>query len=121
MIVGPKEGVFMDAVRGALQDNLFTITTKKEDAVVERFMSWFNNDARLKPLPDLAQRITDMEPKLRKMAKNLEVSIQEGKLVIRSDAESMALLSLLRRGSDWFDPHRDVDAAILLALGKGAT
>ena len=121
MIVGKPEGLFMDAVRGALQDNLFTITTKKQDAVVERFMAWFNHDARLKPVPDLAQRIVDMEPKLRKMAKNLEVSIQKGELVIRSDAESMALLSLLRRGSDWFDPHRDVDAAILLALSKGAT
>jgi hypothetical protein len=121
MIVGPKSGVFMDAIRGAFQDNLFTMTTEKEDAVVSRFMNWLNHDARLKPVPDLPDRIAAMEPKLRKLAKNLEVSIQKGKLVVRADAESTALLSLLRRGSDWFDPHPDVDAAILLALGKGAS
>lgn len=121
MIIGRKEGVFMDALRGALQDNLFTNTTQKQDAVVQRFMNWLNLDARLKPVPDLAQRIVGMEPKLRKMAKNLEVSIQRGKLVIKSDAESLALLNLIRRGSDWFDPHPDVDTAILLALSKGAS
>ena len=121
MIIGHKEGVFADAVRSALQDNLFTNTTQKQNAVVERFMNWLNRDARFKPVPDLAQRIANMEPRLRKMAKNLEVSIQRGKLVIRSDAESAALLSLLRRGSNWFDPHPDVDTAILLALSKGAS
>ena len=111
---------FMAGMREAFEENLFTITTKKEDAVVTVFMDWMNNDARLKPLPDLPQRIMAMEPKLRRMAKNLVLSFLDGKLVIKADAESESLLSLLRRGSDWFDPHPDVNAAILMALTRGS-
>lgn len=111
---------FMVGIREAFEENLFTITTKKENAIVAVFMDWLNNDARLKPLPDLQQRIMDTEPKLRKMAKNLDLSFLDGKLVIKADAESESLLSLLRRGSDWFDPHPDVNAAILMALTSGS-
>lgn len=111
---------FMAGMREAFEDNLFTISTKKEDAVVSVFMDWFNNSARLKALPDLPQRIGAMEPKLRRMAKNLDLSFLDGKLVIKADAESESLLSLLRRGSDWFDPHPDVNAAILVAMTNGS-
>lgn len=112
-------GFLMEGIASAFKENLFTITTKKEDAVVAVFLDWFNKEAQLRRVPDLTKRIVDMEPKLRKMAKNLDVSIKDGKLVIRSDADSEALLSLLRRGSDWFEPHPDVNAAILLGLSNG--
>ena len=111
---------FMKGLREAFEENLFTITPKKERAVAEVFMDWLNNSARLKPLPDLPRRIQAMEPKLRKMAKKLDVSFRDGELVIKADAESESLLSLLRRGSDWFDPHPDVNAAILVALTNGS-
>ncbi len=110
----------MAGIREAFEENLFTITTKKEEAVVAVFMDWLNNTARLKPLPDLPQRIAGLEPKLRRMAKNLDLRFLDGKLVIKADAESESLLSLLRRGSDWFDPHPDVNAAILVALTNGS-
>jgi hypothetical protein len=111
---------FMAAMRNVFEENLFTMTTKKEEAIVGVFMDWLNKDARLKPLPDLPKRISDLEPRLRRMAKNMRISFQDGKLVIKTDAESGSLLSLLRRGSDWFDPHPDVNAAILLALSTGS-
>lgn len=104
-----------------LDETLFTITTEKQDKVVETFLDWLTGKARLKQVPDLADRISKMEPKLRKLAKNLDVGYQGGKLVVKADADSTALLSLLRRGSDWFEPHPGVDAAILSALVKGAT
>lgn len=110
----------MKGVREAFEDKLFTITSRKIDAVASVFMDWFNKEARLKPLPDLQQRIVAMEPKLRKMARNLDLSFQDGKLVIKTDADSQSLLNLLRRGSDWFDPHPDVNAAILVALTNGS-
>lgn len=111
---------FMVGMREAFEEKLFTMTTKKEKAVVAVFMDWLNKDARLKPVPDLQQRIINMEPKLKKMAKNLDLSFKDGKLVIKSDAESDSLLNLIRRGSDWFDPHPDVNAAILVALTNGS-
>lgn len=111
---------FTRGIREAFEETLFTITPNKEQAVVEVFMDWFNNSARLKPLPDLPQRIAAMEPKLRRMAKKLDLSFQDGRLVIKADAESESLLNLLNRGSDWFDPHPDVNAAILVALTNGS-
>jgi hypothetical protein len=111
---------FMAALREAFEKDLFTMTTKKENAIVSIFMHWLAKEARLKPLPDLQQRVIDMEPKLHKMAKNLSLSFQDGNLVIKSDAASGSLLSALRRGSDWFDPHPDVNAAILVALTSGS-
>ena len=110
----------MAGIREAFEENLFTLSTKKEDAVVAIFTDWLNNRARLKPLPDLPQRILALEPKLHRMAKNLDLSFQDGKLVIKADTESESLLNLLRRGSDWFDPHPDVNAAILVALTNGS-
>ena len=114
-------GFMMEGLVGFLDENLFTITTKQQQRIVAVFLDWFNRDARLKRVPDLAERIIGMEKKLRKMAKNMEVTMRGGKLVVTTDAESTALLNLLRRGSDWFDPHRDVDAAILYALAEGAS
>jgi hypothetical protein len=111
-----KRDGFMELMVWPLEKSLFTITTKKEEAIVTVFMDWFNNTAALKQVPDLQQRLMQMPIKLRKMAKNLKISIHEGKLVIKTDADSETLLSLLRRGSDWFEPHPDVDAAILVGL-----
>lgn len=110
----------MVGVRESFEKNLFTISTKKTDAVVAIFMDWFNNSARLKPVPDLQKRLLEMEPKLRIMARNLDLSFQDGKLVIKTDAASESLLNMLRRGSDWFDPHPDVNAAIMLAMASGS-
>lgn len=114
-----KRNGFVDLMVAPLEKSLFTITTKKEKAVVAVFMGWLTEDAQLKRVPDLQQRLVEMEPKLRRMAKNLKVSIREGELVIKSDADSEALLSLFRRGSSWFEPHPDVNAAILLGLASG--
>lgn len=100
---------------------LYTKSRKQQDAVVANFMSWFQEGARLKQVPDLQDRLAAMEKKLRKMAENLEIEFVEGKLVIRSDAESMTVLNQLRRGSSWFDPHPGVDEAIMFALIKGAS
>lgn len=110
----------MKGMYEAFEDNLFTISRQKENAVVQIFMEWFNKEARLKAVPDLQQRIMNMEPKLRKMARNLNVKFQEGKIVVSTDADSQSLLSLLRRGSDWFDPHPNVTSAILVALTMGS-
>jgi hypothetical protein len=111
-----KRGDLMDLMVWPLEKSLFTITTKKEEAIVAIFIDWFNTAAALKRVPDLQQRLLDMPIKLRKMAKNLKLSIHDGQLVIKTDADSEILLSLLRRGSDWFEPHPDVDAAILVGL-----
>ena len=110
----------MEGLVKGLDDSLFTITTEQRDRVVTLLMDWFNREARLKSVPDLADRLTKMASRVQKMAKNLDVGIQDGKLVVRADADSEALLSLLRRGSDWFDPHPSVEAAVLEALVEGA-
>ncbi len=111
-----KRSYFMDLCVWPLEKSLFTITTKKEDAIVSVFMSWLTEKASLKRVPDLDQRLSAMPKRLRKMAKSLKLSIKDGALVVKADAESEALLSLLRRGSDWFEPHPDVNAAILMGL-----
>lgn len=103
-----------------LKETLFTITTEKENAVVAGFLDWLTNKARLKPVPDLQDRITKMGPRLRKLAENLEVRIKDGKLVVKADAESETLLNQFRYGTNWFEPHPDVNAAILSALADGA-
>lgn len=110
----------MEGIVADLEGNLFTITVEKEDAIVAVFLDWLNKDAQLKPVPDLQKRLLEIGPKLKKMAKNLKITVLEGKLVIRTDAESESLLSLLRRGSSWFSPHPDVNAALLLGLSNGA-
>lgn len=109
----------MKVVAAYLDETLFTLTDVQRDRIVVLFTNWFNHEARLKPLPDLADRISETVVKLQKMARDLEVAVQGGKIVVKVDADSEALLSLLRRGSSWFDPHPDVDAVILAALVSG--
>ena len=117
----PEDGTLMGVFTAYLNDTLFTLTSEQEESVVGALMNWLNNEARLKPVPDLADRLVSMAPRVRKMAENLTVSIDEGKLVVKTDAESEATLNLFRRGSSWFDPHPDVEAAILRALVEGST
>lgn len=115
-----NSGFVMDALEDTFKKSLFTITTKKEAAVTAMFLDWLNKKAHLKPVPDLQKKIVEMGPKLNRMAKNLDLSIVEGKIVIKTDAESESLLNSFRRGSSWFSPHPDVNGAILLALAEGS-
>jgi len=117
----PKYQTFAGPLLYVIEKVLYTKSRAQQDAVVSQFMEWLQERARLKPVPNLQDNIVGMEKKLRKMAENLEIEFVEGKLVIRSDAESMTLLRLLRRGSSWFDPHPGVDETILFALIKGAS
>jgi hypothetical protein len=113
-------GFMMEALLGFLDKELFTLTIETRAAVAAEFKDWLNQKARLKAVPDLAERLARLELRLDKLSKSLEVSVQRGKLVVKADAESEALLALLRRGSDWFEPHPSVNGAILKALVEGA-
>ena len=54
-------------------ENLYTKSTDQQQAVVSAFMGWFSQKARLRPSPDLDKKIADMEKRLRRMAKNMEI------------------------------------------------
>lgn len=114
-----KNSLLIDPLARTLSDTLFTITDSRKDAIVAVFMDWLTKYARLKPAPDIPDRIAKIEPRLRKLAKNLSVCIEREKIVIRTDADSQALLDSFRRGTSWFEPHPDVNAAIMLALANG--
>ena len=100
-------------------NGLYTKTDQaQQDAVVSIFMQWFRDgSATLKPVPDLDQRMAAMEPKLRKMAKNLELKFdkKKGEFTLKSDSQSMALLDQLRYGTDWYPPHPSVVGSVFAA------
>jgi hypothetical protein len=120
MAINNNEFPVLAGIYDIFENNLFTITSQKIDAVTKIFMDWLSTEANLKRIPDLQQKIADMEPKLRLMTKNLKIKFEDGRAVITTDAASDTTLRLLRSGSSWFGPHPDPEAMIVAAMVAGS-
>lgn len=96
---------------------VYEMSDEAPKKIAERFYSWLANDAKKADLPDLGEKLADMQRRIEKMSKELRISFQGD--VVRVEAltpESDTTLTLLARGSSWFVPHPGVTGAILQTL-----
>lgn len=75
---------------------------------------------RKKPVPDLEDRVHSMEQRLFVMTEHICVGHAGSSLVVKVAGPSEALMTELRRGSDWYDPWDKVDETVLAAVLAGS-
>jgi hypothetical protein len=106
-----------DAFKSSLDDVLMDRLRKpgQRSVVVSTVMEGFGL-VQKKPVPDLPQRILDMEKRVRKMSEQVGLGFVNGRLVVKVAGSSESLMTELRRGSDWYLPWPEVDEVVLAAI-----
>lgn len=87
----------------------------QRDFLVTAVMRGFSN-LQKKPVPDLQNRITRMQERVAEMAKQVDLGFVNGRLVVKVAGSSEALMTELRRGSDWYEPWEEIDGIVLTAI-----
>ena len=88
---------------------------KQRELVVSSVMAGFAQ-LRKKPVADLPQRMERMEKRIREMAEDVSLSFVNGRLVFKVVGSSEALMTELRRGSNWYEPWEKIDETVLAAI-----
>lgn len=88
---------------------------KQQAAAVSAIMMGFSA-LRMKPVPDLAERVKKTEAQVKVMVQNIGIKFQRDKFVVTVAGSSEALMNQLRRGSDWYEPWDKVDELVLAAV-----
>jgi hypothetical protein len=83
--------------------------------VVGAIMTMFSG-LRKKTVPDLAERIKNMQQQVEAMVNDMSLEFVRGELVVKVTGSSDALLKSFRYGSNWFMPEPDVDKIIVAAI-----
>lgn len=104
---------FIGALDEIIKDRL--IEPEQRDFVVTTVMRGFNN-LQKRPVPDLQVRIKRMEERVADMVKQVRIGFVNGRLVVKVAASSEALMTQLRRGSDWYAPWDEIDGILLTAI-----
>lgn len=112
---------FAQALKEVLGSSLFTISDEDRKQIASSLVEWLTDVARKKPVPDLLERVERLKKQIEQMARNISVEYSHGRFVIKTDSDSEAVLRMFRKGTDWFDPHNDVDGAIISALLSSAS
>lgn len=79
-------------------------------------MNWLRNEAKTKPVENLAQRFDRMERAVAKMVENMKIEFAEGKVVIKVNGSDEDTLKAFRLGTSWFEPNPDLVERILTGL-----
>ena len=87
----------------------------QRDFVVATVMRGFT-DLHKKPVPDLPDRMRRMQQRVAEMVKQVALGFVNGRLVVKVTGSSEALMTELRRGSDWYEPWDEIDGIVLTAI-----
>ena len=90
--------------------------TDQKAKVVTSLYTWLLNVARKKPVPDLQRRMEAMKAEFERLVEDVEVTITEGKWVVKAAGSSESTLQKLRLGTDWFEGSPDVLEIVLTGL-----
>ena len=103
---------FTDALDNVLRQRLRDV--RQQEVVVNAIMTGFER-VQKKPVPDLPERLQRLEERVKELAKHIEVRFLNGRLVVKTDGPSEALMTEFRRGSDWYVGWDEVDETVLAA------
>lgn len=105
----------------ALIDTINEIFTERlrqpaqRELVVSTVMEGFAQ-LQKKSVPDLQTRVEKMEERVRNMSQQVALHFVNGRLVVKVVGSAEALMTELRRGSDWYEPWERVDDHVVAAI-----
>ena len=104
---------FNASVDAVMKDRLRN--RKQRDLVVTAIMDGFAK-LRKKPVQDEPQRLQKLQERVYRMSESVAIGFEKGRMVVKVAGSSEALMSELRRGTDWHDPWDKVDEILLAAI-----
>jgi hypothetical protein len=105
VLIRSLDAVLVERLRQPLQ----------RERVVQLVMQGFAQ-LQKKPVPDLVTRTERLEERVRRMSEQVALHFVNGRLVVTVAGSSEALMTELRRGSDWYEPWERVDEIVLAAI-----
>lgn len=99
---------FMEPVTAALKeimDQEFDDKDKRK-RIAQNLMIWLTNEARKKPVSDLAERLEIMRKNVERMVEDMAIEIEDGKLVVKVSGSAEDTWRAFRIGTDWFEPDK---------------
>jgi hypothetical protein len=87
----------------------------QRETVVGALMAGFQK-VRKKMVPDEVARLQKLQERIYRMSESVKLNFVNGRLVVKVSGSSEALMSELRRGTDWHDPWDKVDEILLAAI-----
>ena len=94
------------------------MTPEAQQRVTESLYCWLAESAVKRPVPDFDVRLAAMQTKLKSMAKGLRVEMLQGRVVVSASGDAQGTWCLLKRGSNWFEPHPNPEMAVVVEIGR---
>lgn len=105
-----------ELVTESVYDSLDQLARDREKAVASKLMEWVSDPANTAKVPDLAERLAQLEKKVDRLAKGVKVRVEQGKCVVKVNGADMETLKQFRLGTKWFKPHPDPVLAVIEAI-----
>jgi len=84
--------------------------------IEEALSHWLAFTARKKPSAGLPKRIEGFRKRIQLLADNLSLGTGPQGIVVRATGDAESTLRQLERGTDWFDPAKNVTEMIVEAV-----
>jgi len=103
-------------IYGAMEE---TITIVERDKLKVALTNWLTTQTRLKPVPDLDQKLINYQRKIAGFCDNLHLKLTDGLAEIKAYGDAGQTMAELTYGTDWFVGHPDlVKMAAKILLGQ---
>ena len=102
----------------ALDTLVGDLTPEKRGMMAKGLKDWLANIARKKESMYLASYVQEFNRRIDKMCETLQISMVEGRPVVKVFGSDEATMKALERGTNWFDPCEDVVSVVISALWK---
>ena len=106
------EHAFREAVKSAIDPTL-TVSPAQQARIASRLYRWLSLETRKKAVPDLIARLERMKERIDALAEIIEIEYFGSGIVVKAFVRSDETFRMLRRGTDWFDPHPDLERDII--------
>ena len=109
---------FLDNLTAAAFDRLYEeeLTRDVRSAVADRLIAWLSTETRLVPRNDLPQLIADFSDRIRALCEDVEIKVEDSRLVVIAKGADSDTLARLKRGSSWFEGTGGIEALIVATV-----
>lgn len=106
--------MILDGVNNVFQERFDD--REQRQKVVEALMQWLTIKARKKEVPDLGERLADIEKRVKKMVEGMKIEIKDNKPVVSVAGSDEDTWKMFRLGTNWFEPNPDLTETVLSGL-----
>lgn len=89
---------------------------EQQAKVVAALMQWLTVKARKKDVPDLTEKLREMQQRTKKMVENMTIEIENDKPVVKAAGSDEETWKMFRLGTSWFEPNPDLIETVLSGL-----